>query len=114
MSSGWTWVWIIAGLGAVGLVNERFFGEQEGIVNTADCRTRVLVKESDKPAFKKFTCTYRRTQSGLIISGVCEAVDISGGTCETVYTYTKKVPDLCTDPKFPYAGIDDKCYNNPQ
>ena len=64
------------------------WGEQEGFVKTDDCRRTVMVKAgSPETWFKEFTCTYRRTQKGLVMSGTCVAVETEGSVCQTVYTY---------------------------
>jgi hypothetical protein len=114
--SGWTYLVVIVVLliGASWL-RETFWGEREGTIKTEDCRARVLIK-ADSPTtwFKQFTCMYRKSQKGTLISGLCEAVETSGAVCETVYYYEKPVPHLCNDPKYPYLGMDELCYSTPQ
>ncbi len=92
-----------------------FWGEQEGLVKTDDCRRMVTVKEdSPETWFKKFTCTYRKTQKGIVMSGTCVAIDTEGAACQTAYMYEKKVSNGgCNDPKHPYLGEDDLCYPTP-
>jgi hypothetical protein len=49
------------------------------------------------------------------MSGYCEAVETTNaGACDTVYFYEKQAPKVCTDPKFPYLGVDDMCHTDPQ
>jgi hypothetical protein len=108
---------IVLGLIVGGVVwgYKSMWGEREGTVNTDDCRARIPLKEDSSDTwFKQFTCSYRKTNSGKLISGTCEAVETSAGRCNTVYFYEKKVPKVCTDPKFPYLGVDDLCYTFPQ
>jgi hypothetical protein len=95
---------------------ESLWGEREGTIRTNDCRTRISVVEgSSETWFKKFTCSYKKTVKGYLISGYCEAVDTnSAGVCETVYFYPRKVPNLCTDPKYPHLGQDGMCHTEPQ
>jgi hypothetical protein len=105
----------IAIWGGGAVLRSTIWGEQEGVINTDDCRARIVVKEDSSDTwFKKFTCTYRKTNKGTLISGVCQAVETTGGKCETVYFYDKVVPKVCTDPKYPNLGVDDMCYTLPQ
>ena len=93
----------------------KIWGEQEGYVKTDDCRSTVMLKASSPETwFKKFTCVYRRTKRGVLISGVCVSVDTDGAVCKTVYEYEREGPKVCTDPKFPYLREDDMCYEGPQ
>jgi hypothetical protein len=108
---------IVLGLIGGGLVwgYNTLWGEREGTIKTDDCRARITLKENSSDTwFKKFTCSYRKTTKGIVMSGYCEAVDISAGVCDTVYFYVKSPPNVCTDPSFPYLGTDDKCYAQPQ
>ncbi len=93
------------------------FGEQEGYVKTDDCRESLFLKEDTAQTyFKQFTCTYRKTASGKILGGTCSHIVMDGSPayCKTVYTYEKSPQVHCTDPKFPFAGIDDMCHTMPQ
>jgi len=112
---GWL---VIVGLALYGLssAHNSVWGEQEGTTKTSDCRKTIPVKEGSVDTwFKKFICTYRRTAKGTIMSGYCEAVEVEGGVCETVYSYLKKINNgRCTDPKVPYLGEDDLCHSDPQ
>ena len=72
---------VIVGVGGV-KVHEFLWGEQEGLVRTADCRKTVPVKEGSFDTwFKKFTCSYDKTASGKIFSGTCGAVETDGAAC---------------------------------
>ena len=108
---------IVVGLIGWGLYSGygSMWGEREGTIKTDDCRTRVVLKEGSTDTwFKKFTCSYRKTAKGTLMSGYCEAVDTSAGVCDTVYFYEKKAPNVCTNPTYPYLGVDDQCYTQPQ
>lgn len=109
---------VLVGLALYGLVSAHnsFWGEQEGTIKTSDCRKTIPVKEDSADTwFKKFICTYRRTNKGIVMSGYCEAVEIDNGVCETVYSYQKKINNgECSDPKFRYLGEDDMCHSDPQ
>jgi hypothetical protein len=63
------------------------WGELEGTIRTDDCRTRIELKEQSADTwFKKFTCSYRKTNSGAVMDGYCEAVDTtSAGSCDAIY-----------------------------
>jgi hypothetical protein len=103
---------LIAGVGAV---QRSVWGEQEGTTRTNDCRNSVSVKEGSYVTwFKKFTCSYVKSKSGKIIGGTCVSVETDGAVCNTVYSYDKKSDLHCTDPKFPYVGIDEICHTEPQ
>jgi hypothetical protein len=97
-------------------LRESLWGEREGTIKTDDYRTRIVVKEGSHGTwFKTFTCTYRKTNKGTLMSGYCEAVETTNaGACDTVYFYEKQAPKVCTDPKFPYLGVDDMCHTDPQ
>ena len=92
------------------------WGEQEGYIKTADCRKTIPVKEGSFDTwFKKFTCTYEKTNSGKIFSGTCAAVETDGVACGAAYVYEKKTEIKgCTDPKYPYPGRDDLCHSDIQ
>jgi hypothetical protein len=107
---------VLAGLAWGGIsLHSVIWGEREGDIKTEDCRARILVKEGSSDTwFKTFTCTYQKTQKGVLMGGVCQSVETSGGACTTVYVYAKEGAKVCTDPKFPNLGADDKCYSYPQ
>jgi hypothetical protein len=107
---------VLGGIAGVDKIQNALWGEREGTIKTDDCRARIPVKEGSFDTwFKKFTCTYRKTNAGTIMSGYCEAIETSdAGACGVVYFYEKKPPNLCTDPKFPYLGEDDRCHTELQ
>ena len=85
------------------------------MVKTDDCRTRLIVKpDSSDTWFKKFTCAALQLNRSVLIRQTCEAVETSCSACEVVYSYEKKGPRVCSDPKFPYLHIDDQCYTYPE
>ncbi len=108
----------LIGWGIASLFGVSFGITNEGVVKYDDCRTTVtLQSDSWEKYFKKFTCTYDKTQSGKIISGVCVHTDndssllATSSTCSTAYIYElKQDPTICTDPKYPYLRYDDKCW----
>lgn len=96
-------------------VRSSVYGEREGIIKTDDCRTRIIVKpDTSDTWFKKFTCIYQKTNKGVLIKQLCEAVETSGGACTVVYSYETKGPDVCSNAKNPYLHTDDLCYVYPQ
>ena len=96
-------------------VHNAVWGEREGSIRTDDRRIRITLEDGSKETwFKNFTCSYRRTNKGTILAGQCEAVETNSGACETVYSYSKKAPKVCTDPKVPYLGYDDLCHDTVQ
>jgi hypothetical protein len=42
------------------------------------------------------------------------AVETDGAVCKKVYIYVKKSEFTCSDPKFPYVGVDEMCHSDPQ
>jgi len=87
-------------------------GEQEGSINTDDCREHVFLKEgSPETRYRKFTCAYLRSNSGKLISGFCESVELEGKTCKTVYKYEKKPWTTC--PAHSSLNVDDRCWAEP-
>jgi hypothetical protein len=106
-------VLIVVGLASIGALRNYFLGEEEGQVKYEDCRNKITVQEDSSDTwFKKFTCSYAKTQSGKIMSGVCVHVETEGPVCQTAYIYYKKPQIVCSDPKFPNAGYDDLCHSN--
>jgi len=87
-------------------------GENEGMVKTSDCREEVIIKEGSIETWtKSFTCSYYKTNTGKIISGVCVHVDYdSNGGCRKSYTYYKKQAAVCLDKANPVLREDDMCY----
>jgi hypothetical protein len=89
-----------------------FWGEETGEVKYGDCRNNIMVEEgAGSTWFKKFTCTYVKSQSGKILRGTCVHVETEGAVCQTAYIYEKKPQMHCTDPKLPYPGFDDMCHS---
>jgi len=95
--------WGVAGLLMLGVFGAGLFwltaalwGEREGTIKTDDCRTRITLKEGSPTTwFKKFTCTYKKTNKGNLMSGYCEAVETNAGTCDTVYFFWKRYIAFC-------------------
>ena len=91
-----------------------FGGEVEGTVKTDDCRQVIQISpDSFQTIYKKFTCTYSRTNSGVVNFARCDHIDspLFSNSCNTDYYYIReKGLGNCTDPKYPYLGQDDKCY----
>ena len=101
----------LAIMGGVQVIKNFLGGEQEGFVKYDDCRETITLKESDMERFfHKFTCTVRETASGKSMGGNCVSVKTENGICTQAYVYEKKQDAVCTDPKYPYLGNDDKCY----
>jgi hypothetical protein len=73
-------------------VHGAIWGEREGFIKTEDCRTKIPVKQGSPDTwFKKFTCTYEKTDGGRIVGGFCQAVETDdAGVCTLVYSYEKK------------------------
>ena len=111
-------VLIVAGVaiwGGQDYLRSSVWGEREGVIKTDDCRTRVIVKpDTSDTWFKKFTCATLKTNKGVLIRQICEAVETSGAACTVVYSYERKGPNLCNDPQYPYLHTDDLCYNYSQ
>lgn len=103
-----------------------FGGEREGVVKYDDCRQIVQLKsDTTQKYYKKFTCSYSKTQSGKIMSGEC--VNISNdnsllgnkSTCATAYVYEKEQDPVCKNNikggiLYPYLGYNDNCFTEPQ
>jgi hypothetical protein len=107
-------------LGIVGLtvwgISAVIGGEREGFVQFSDCREEVtLSSDTLQKYYKKFTCSYVRSEGGNLMGGTCVHVDLAGGLfsdggeCTRAYVYEKK-PEVTCRPEFPYLGYDDKCY----
>ena len=124
-------IWeILGGLFLVALVIGGFMflfgGEREGTVSYSDCRQMVqLQPDTLQQYYKKFTCSYSKTQSGKIMSGECVHVSndnaFLGNThsCATAFVYQKEQDPACkNDFKdgifYPYLGYNDNCYTEPQ
>lgn len=94
---------IVIGLIIWGLVSW-IGGEQEGIVNTSDCRSVVTLQSNTlQKYYKKFTCEYLRDSKGEITGGTCAHVNTnstvfsSGSACETAYVYQVAPQITCPD-----------------
>jgi hypothetical protein len=98
--------------------------EQEGAIKTEDCRAQIFVEEgSPATAGKKFACAYQKSNTGKIMGGVCQAVEMSGSACSAAYTYQKKPwtkcasgawltkADMCVGPcpEHSHQTGDDRC-----
>lgn len=94
--------------------------EREGVVKYDDCRHVIDLKPNTfQKRFHTFTCEYRKSQSGKVISAKCVRVESDGTlfsathSCNAAYVYYRWKHDGC--PKVdPYLGYDDKCYPDPQ
>ncbi|MDD4351577.1 MAG: hypothetical protein PHU71_01155 [Candidatus Gracilibacteria bacterium] len=73
--------------------------EREGIVNDSaldDCMEVITTKDGSLISmFHTFTCTYDRTESEKIRSGVCVSLDINDGVCRKAYMYEKEPYKNC-------------------
>lgn len=114
-------VLIIVGLILWGIYSLLGWGEREGVVSYEDCRQIInLPSDTWEKYYHTFTCSYRKTQSGLIMDGMCVRIEndrslfSTSHTCATAYIYEKKQEGNCKDPQYPYMGYDDKCYTVPQ
>src|ERR1700722_12238120 len=88
---------IISGVGGY------FWGEESGEIKYNDCRNSISLEDgSGSTLFKRFTCTYVKSQSGKILRGTCVHVETEGAVCQTAYIYEKKPEIHCKDPKFPF------------
>lgn len=89
-------------------------GEIEGVINfnyRSNCGQIITIQDhSWQTHFKKFTCSYIKTNSGKMMGGECVNIESSNNSCATAYVYEKKQDNICTDPKYPYLGYDDMCY----
>lgn len=101
-----------------------FGGEREGSVKFDDCREVVYLNpDTIQKYYKTFTCSYRKTDKGVLLNSNCVHVDndstlfTSSHTCKTAYVYSfqlEKNHGGCSDLAYPYLGYDDKCYSEPQ
>ena len=87
-------------------------GEREGVIDYEDCREIVTLKPDDlQRYYKKFTCSYTKTNSGKIARGFCSRIVLKEGLCRTAYVYEKKSEIKCSE-DYPYLDLyDEKCYN---
>ena len=87
--------------------------ENEGTIKYDDCRDVVIYQnQSELPTYGKvFTCSYIKTQTGKVMSGICVNTEIQNGVCTKAYIYKRKQDDICANPLKPYLGIDDVCYS---
>src|SRR5579863_5118489 len=81
---------LAVGYGLITGFHSMFWGEETGDVKYEDCRDKITVEESSgSTLFKKFTCTYVKTQSGKILRGTCVHVETEGPVCQTALIYEK-------------------------
>lgn len=89
-------------------------GEREGTVSYEDCREKIPMTEqtaSFKKMYQSFTCEYDKTEKGRIRGGTCVHIEYEKNQgCKAAYIYKKLQDKVCTDPKFPQLGVDDRCY----
>jgi hypothetical protein len=92
-------------------------GEREGSVSLENCREQVPVKVGEGNFvkdtfhfFRGYTCSYSKTQTGRIMSGICTHIDYGdGGECKVAYSYFKDQAKVCPK-EAPILKYDDKCY----
>jgi hypothetical protein len=103
---------LIMFVGVGGWLYTKMWNEQEGNAMYEDCRNKISIQEGSADTLcKDFTCNYVKTRSGKILSGTCVHVVTEGPVCQTAYIYNKKSQVVCSDPKFPYPGLDDLCHS---
>lgn len=105
---------VLVGAMIVGVVWFLFGGEKEGYINTSDCRANYEVEDQVwNRIWNEYTCTYRKTNAGQIMSGTCERVETTlfGNECKASYTYNKKPYKVCSQ-EYPWLGSDGKCRNS--
>ena len=85
--------------------------EREGYVKHDDCRETIFTKEGELDTIlKPFTCSYKKTNKGIIYGGQCLHVELdSNGRCTKVLIYQKEPPNICGK-DFPVLHGDDLCY----
>jgi len=103
-----------------------FGAVNEGVIKYDDCREIITIKsDSWRKYFHKFTCTTRKTNSGVVMGGECASVkydsSLFGGNnaCATAYVYELDTPTSCKGNTkegiaYPYLGYDDMCHTTPQ
>jgi hypothetical protein len=112
--AGWI-VLVVIGISFAAGLYDSLWGEQEGVTRYEDCRDKIYIEQASSDAlFKRFTCSYSKTRTGKLLSGLCIHVVTEGPVCQAAYIYNKKAEITCTDPKFPYPAYDDLCHSDPQ
>lgn len=116
----------LIGLCLLGLLVAWLFGfnfgsTNEGVVKYSDCSQIIKLQEGGwQTYFHKFTCSYGKTTSGVILGGDCAHMEFSGSTCTAAYVYELARNNTgCENNekngiKYPYLGYDDNCHTTPQ
>jgi len=89
-----------------------FGGEEEGTVDTSDCRTTYQQQDEIwNRIVHKYVCSYwLKSNDGKVMSGECQRVVLSGGDCIASYSYEKKPYKTCSS-EYPWLAQDGTCWS---